>query len=34
MVRANIPIEFWQELKNKNLIEVDFVSWLQQSITT
>jgi D-threo-aldose 1-dehydrogenase len=34
MVQANIPIEFWQELKNKNLIEADFVSWLQQSITT
>ena len=34
MVQANIPIEFWQELKSRNLIEVDFVSWLQQSITS
>jgi D-threo-aldose 1-dehydrogenase len=34
MAQPNIPIEFWQELKNKNLIEVDFVSWLQQSITS
>lgn len=32
MIHANIPVEFWQELKNKNLIEVDVASWLQQSI--
>lgn len=34
MAEASIPTEFWQELKNKNLIEIDFVSWLQQSITS
>jgi len=26
MVRASIPAQFWQELKNQNLIEVDFIS--------
>ncbi|HLP38148.1 aldo/keto reductase [Lacibacter sp.] len=26
MIDAHIPVEFWSELKNKNLIEVDFVS--------
>lgn len=34
MIDANIPVQFWQELKNKKLIEADFVSWLQQSIHT
>jgi len=29
MLNANIPLEFWQELKINNLIEVDFVPWLQ-----
>ena len=34
MIDTNIPVQFWEELKNKKLIEVDFVSWLEQSITT
>lgn len=34
MIDATIPVQFWQELKNKELIEVDFISWLQQSIHT
>jgi len=34
MINVNIPMQFWQELKNKKLIEVDFIGWLQQSITT
>ena len=34
MIDADIPLQFWQELKNKKLIEVDFISWLQQSIQT
>jgi D-threo-aldose 1-dehydrogenase len=34
MIDANIPVKFWEELKNKKLIEVDFIPWLQQSITT
>ncbi|MDO3628961.1 aldo/keto reductase [Mucilaginibacter sp. BT774] len=33
MLNANIPPEFWQELKINDLIEVDFVSWLQQAAT-
>lgn len=34
MVQRNIPVEFWRELKNKNLIEVNTDSWLQHSITS
>jgi D-threo-aldose 1-dehydrogenase len=34
MIDANIPMQFWQELKRKKLIDVDFISWLQQSIHT
>lgn len=34
MIEATLPQQFWQELKNKNLIDADVVSWLQQSITT
>jgi len=30
LLHANIPFEFWQELKNNQLIEVDFLSWLPQ----
>lgn len=33
MLNANIPSEFWQELKINDLIGVDFVSWLQQTTT-
>lgn len=33
MLNANIPLEFWQELKISDLIVVDFVSWLQQATT-
>jgi D-threo-aldose 1-dehydrogenase len=33
MLNANIPSEFWQELKINDLIAVDFVSWLQQTTT-
>lgn len=33
MLNANIPSEFWQELKINDLIEVNFVSWLQQTTT-
>lgn len=29
MIDANIPVQFWKELRNKKLIEVDFVSWIQ-----
>ncbi|MFB9841291.1 aldo/keto reductase [Mucilaginibacter ginsenosidivorans] len=34
MLNANIPLEFWQELKINDLIEVDFVSWLRHETTT
>jgi len=33
MLDANIPSEFWQELKINDLIEVDVVSWLQRATT-
>lgn len=33
MLNANIPSEFWQELKINDLIEVDFLSWLQHATT-
>ena len=33
MVETNIPLQFWQELKYKNLIEANFVSRISQSIT-
>lgn len=29
MINANIPLQFWQELKNKNLIDAGTVSWFQ-----
>ena len=29
MIDAKIPVQFWEELKSKKLIEVDFISWLQ-----
>ncbi len=28
MIDADIPAQFWQELKDRKLIEVDFISWL------
>ena len=28
MIDADIPAQFWQELKNRKLIKVDFISWL------
>lgn len=28
MINTNIPLEFWQELKINDLIELDFASWL------
>ena len=31
IINATIPEQFWEELKNKKLIEVDLVSRLQQS---
>jgi D-threo-aldose 1-dehydrogenase len=33
MLNANIPSEFWQELKISDLINVDFISWLEQAAT-
>lgn len=33
MLNANIPSEFWQELKINDLIKVDFVSWLRHETT-
>ena len=33
MLNAIIPLEFWQELKINDLIEVDFVSWLRHETT-
>jgi D-threo-aldose 1-dehydrogenase len=29
MIDADIPMQFWQELKNRNLTEVNVISWLQ-----
>jgi D-threo-aldose 1-dehydrogenase len=34
MIDANIPVQFWQELKDKKLIDADFISWPQSSIHT
>ncbi|HTH29770.1 MAG TPA: hypothetical protein VL946_00415, partial [Lacibacter sp.] len=34
MINANIPFLFWQELKNRKLIEAGTISWFQQSIHT
>lgn len=34
MIHTDIPIQFWQELKNKSLIETDFVSKSQKLPTT
>ena len=29
LVNANIPVEFWEEMKKKNLIEIDYHQWLR-----
>ena len=33
MMDTDTPLQFWQQLKNKSLIETDFTSWCQSSIT-
>lgn len=34
MIDKNIPMQFWNELKNKNLIEVDIASLFRRATTT
>ena len=31
MSEATIPLQFWEELMNKKIIEANFISWLQQT---